>query len=610
MTKLITSTTAKDASHYNKALPMADGNGYFVEIADDGINSVYELTSLVTPYGTAPTTAKYLSAVDYPFYVFMNGSFVSAKTKWSSAVSSAMDLVGESAGSDSVVQIVLRRDYDIYNLVDGSVNFNKAYGTIIVDLGGYTVTTVDGYFVDISIANSSATYLGYESRLVVRNGAIYNKRSTLPSIGIGHNGTSSGAKKTLSFTFENVTFKTVNYAVIRDFGHSAKTGMNLNFVFDGCTFDFGVTAKDTTMFHLKSSQKNVVASVKFIGGEIKTDVAANYTLINYGNDDTVVFVKNTDGKYTVLTAPTKNDAPAIAFKNEKGTPLSFSAEGTSGDFTTYVLEEFVYAPKASLTLDSNLKMNVYVPVENTLKFTFDGKSYENLEELKEYIVTLDDGKSYYHMTVSLPAAEAARDIVLAVSVSFLDSSITGSFTMTVPKYAAKLMANGTEVEKTLARDVLAYVKAAYEYFADFNTPEEIARVSALVNSIIGDYVGTPVSEGTVNTVAPVTAVTLNLSSEPTIRFYVSNTNVEFFLGDRKLSVIKGNDGESAYVELNVYAFALCETITYTGGGSYHISDFLKGAEGKDYEAVAKAFVKYTESAKAYRDEWLAKNPEA
>ena len=610
-TKLITTTTAKDASHYNKALPMANGDGYFVEIADDGINSVYELRSLVTPYGTAPTTAKYLSAVDYPFYVFMNGSFVSAATKWSSVVSAAMDLVGESAGSDSVVQIVLRRDYDVYKSVEGSVNFNKAYGTIIVDLGGYTVTTVDGYFVDISISNSSATYLGYESRLVVRNGAIFNKRSTLPSIGIGHSGTSAnGAKKTLSFTFENVTFKTINYAVIRDFGHSAKTGMNLNFVFDDCTFDFGVTAKDTTMFHLKSSQTNVVTNVKFVGGEIKTDVVANYTLINYGTDDKVVFAKDSGGNYTVMTVPTKNAAPTLTFKSDKGTPLSFVAGSTSGNYTIYVLEEFSYAPKASLTLDSNLMMNVYVPVENTLKFTFDGKVYENLSELEGNIVVLDDGKSYYHMTVALPAAEAARDIVLSVSVSFVDTTISGSFTMNVPKYAAKLIANGTEVEKTLARDVLVYVKAAYEYFRDFNTDVEIARVSALVNSIIGDYTSAPVTTGTVNTVAPVTAVTLNLSSEPSIRFYVTNTNVEFFLGERKLNTVKGKDANGSYVELNVYAFALCETITYTGGGSYHISDFLKGAAGKDYEAVVNAFVKYTESAKAYREEWLAKNPEA
>ena len=182
--------------------------------------------------------------------------------------------------------------------------------------------------------------------------------------------------------------------------------------------------------------------------------------------------------------------------------------------------------------------------------------------------------------------------------------------MNVPKYAAKLIANGTEVEKTLARDVLVYVKAAYEYFRDFNTDVEIARVSALVNSIIGDYTSAPVTTGTVNTVAPVTAVTLNLSSEPSIRFYVTNTNVEFFLGERKLNTVKGKDANGSYVELNVYAFALCETITYTGGGSYHISDFLKGAAGKDYEAVVNAFVKYTESAKAYREEWLAKNPEA
>ena len=612
-TKLITSTTAKDNSHYNKAFPMADGDGYFVEMSDDGINSVYVITSLVTPYGTAPTTAKYLSAVDYPFFIFKDGAFVSATETWNDAVEDAVALVGTASDKNSEVQIVLRRDYDILKSVEGSVNFNEAYGVVVADLGGYTVTTVDGYFIDISLKNASATHLGFSSHLIVRNGVLFNIRSTLPSIGFGHSGASSnGQKKTLEFTFEEVTFKTVNYSVLRDWGHSAETGMNLNIVFDECVFDFGITDKDTTMFYFNSSQKNVVTSVKFIGGEIKTDKNERYTLINYGKDDTVVFSKNDSGNYTVLSQPSKNTSPlpALTVQNEKGVPLTLVKDKTSGSYTIYKLEEFTYAPKVSLTLDRNLVMNVYIPVESTQKFTLDGVNYENLAELSESIVVLDDGKSYYHITLELPAAEAARNIVLSVTVAVGGESFGVSFTMTVPKYAAKLITNGTDVEKTLAKDVLCYVKAAYEYFAEFNTSEEIERVVALVDSIIGDYTSVPVSSGETVTVAPVTAVTLNLGEKPTIRFYLTDTSIEFFLGERKLNTVKGEDEYGVYVELNVYAFALSETITYTGGGSYHISDFVKGSAGKDYETLVKAFVKYTESAADYREAYLAANPEA
>ena len=603
-TKLVTSTTAKDASHYNKSLPMANGNGYFVEISDDGVNSVYELTSLVTPYGTASTTAKYLSAVDYPFFVFKNGSFVSAEVNWTNAMKAAKALVDEESQKNDEVQIVLRRDYDIYNSVEGSVTFNSAYGTVVADLGGYTITTVDGYFIDISINNKTSTYLGFASHLVVRNGAILNKRSTLPSIGFGHsNASSNGQKKTLEFTFENVTFKTINYAIMRDWGHSGATGMNLNVTFDDCVFDFGITEKDTVMFYFNTSKKNVVTNVKFIGGEIKTDVAANYTLINYGTDDKVAFVKGEDGQYTILSQPTKNAAPTLAFKNDKGAPLTLVADKTSGNYTIYKLEEYKYSPKVSLTLDTNLIMNVYVPVESTQKFTFDGKVYENLSELAEQIVVLDDGKEYYHVRVALPAAEAARNVVLSATVSVGDISFNGNWTLTVPKYAAKLVDSGSDVEKHLAKDVLAYVQAAYNYFVDFNTEEEIARVNALIDSILamgGDYDGTPVSSGVTNTVAPIIGVTLNLDENPTIRFYVTDTKVSFYANGRKLSTVSGTDENGAYVELNVYAYALAETITYGEGGSYHISDFLKKSAGADHENLVACFIKYVESAADYR----------
>ena len=155
--------------------------------------------------------------------------------------------------------------------------------------------------------------------------------------------------------------------------------------------------------------------------------------------------------------------------------------------------------------------------------------------------------------------------------------------------------------RSLAKDVLAYIKAAYEYFTEHNDKAEIERVAALVDSIIGDYKAVPVSSGTTNTVAPVVSVTLNLAAKPTIRFYVTNTAVEFYANGKKLNTVTGVDATyGAYVELDVYAYALTETITFGEGGSYHISDFLTKSAGETYETLVACFVKYVESANNYR----------
>ena len=225
----------------------------------------------------------------------------------------------------------------------------------------------------------------------------------------------------------------------------------------------------------------------------------------------------------------------------------------------------------------------------------------------KFIKVIIDGKEYYVLSVSLPSASAAQDIKLVVTVNVGDSTAKATFTFSIPKYSAKVLnnADATDVEKTLAKDVLAYVKAAYNYFADFNTEEEIARVNALVDSIIGEYEGMPTSSGAINTVSPVVAVTLNLDEKPTIRFYVTDTSVKFYVNGAKLNTVTGTDSNGDYIELDVYAYALCETITYGEGGSYHISNFLAGAVGTSYETLVKCFVKYVESATAYRESVIA-----
>ena len=273
--------------------------------------------------------------------------------------------------------------------------------------------------------------------------------------------------------------------------------------------------------------------------------------------------------------------------------------------TQEIISNISYTPKMSITLDSQLLMNVYIPKNSLQKFTFDGVLYDDFSLIEDKIVVVD-GIEYYHLSVSMPSAEAARDVKLGVSILADGNAVSKTFTLSIPKYAAKVLSNeaATEVEKTLVKDVIAYVREAYNYFTEFNTPEEIERVNTLIDSLLvigGDYDGTPKSEGTTATVSPVTAVTLNLDAKPSIRFYVTDTTISFFANGEKLNTVSGIDANGTYVELNVYAYALSATITYGDGGSYHISDFLKKSAGDGCENLVACFIKYVESAAAYRN---------
>ena len=118
--------------------------------------------------------------------------------------------------------------------------------------------------------------------------------------------------------------------------------------------------------------------------------------------------------------------------------------------------------------------------------------------------------------------------------------------------------------------------------------------------------GTPTKTGVTTGAAGVTSVTLNLDSTPTIRFYVTDTTLEFYQNGRKLDTVSGKDAKYGdYIELEVSAYVLSETIYFGDGGSYHISTFANGA-GQNEAALVSAFVKYVESAADYRNSVIGK----
>ena len=285
------------------------------------------------------------------------------------------------------------------------------------------------------------------------------------------------------------------------------------------------------------------------------------------------------------------------------------SEEMSAYYETVKNNVISYVPKTSITLGIELSVNVYLPTKNLQKFTLDGISYENLELLNDKKVVLSNGEECYKMTVLLPVSEAGREIKLTAYVSSDEVNASATFTISVPKYSQKAIEKGTDVEKTLIRDVLSYVRAGYVFF------EKDASVISAIDSIIGanyDITSPYTQEGSTNVPSIFKAATFNLDSTPAVRFYLNDgENAEkcsFKIGGASKAFITNSDSNGTFVEISVYAYAMCESIEcyYDGAyvGSYHIASYYDWAvkEG-DAELVTlvERFWKYCQSARDYRN---------
>ena len=573
---------------------------------------------LVTKYGVI--SDKYASATDYPFVIFdekgnclgAHKNFLDTASSYDNAGSVHIAKTylaktnywdGEGYGdSPAEAFIVMRADYTMtteeqYN------NLAQVQGLLTIDLNGYTLTAAtDRTIFPATIkqwsGSGDADYF-HDTEFKFINGEIvtYNQPVVLYSC------TATEYKK-LDITFESVDFKALGSAsdFLVDYNDKSTQKGYPNVTFTDCSFDISESsASEVNLFKLGNAY-------------IKANITVNGCTVNAGDTEMNMFLENASGGAVTFAEGSNGSYLEVEVAGAKiptgafnGGSLTFVKAYEYENTTVYALvptEITTYLPKMSITLYTQLTMNVYVPVANTVAFALDGNSYKDMEALANKVVNVN-GEDYYVVSVKLDSAEAARNVTLNTTISMGGKNSIGTFTFSIPKYTTKVLdnVNASETEKTLAKDVLAYVKAAYNYFADYNTEEEIARVNALVDSIIGaDYTSVPVSSGATNTIAPVTSVTLVLEAKPAIRFYVTDTNVKFYANGKKLNTVSGEDENGAYVEIGVYAYALCETITYGNGGSYHVSSFVEGAVETDYEALVKAFVKYTESAKKYRDE--------
>ena len=580
-----------------------------------------------TTYGDIPV--EYLSVQAYPIAMFKSDkTFVGCYSDFGTATAA---MLNEGEASNYV--ILLRRDA-VQNV---KTSLYKFTGTLTVDLNGFTLEKqTNGYLVDVYYGNNAGSGTDVRGTYVFKNGFI--KKTAGNALFCINYAPEIKRDGEINFFFEDVTLYSTHtgYNVIFqtwENGYSTIKNGNIKVVcnaeFENCTFDYQSSNDNVIMFPLLygSGNRNIF-NITINGGKIIAKSERSMKrFVDMNNDegysDSITFGKDKSGNYTSLVLPMGVSAPAntivnmhdannpIAILTSSGISLTFVKISENDGKYTYALTESIkvgFSPKISITLGNELVMNVYIPTSNLIEFSIEDAIYD-ISAMDASIVTLEDGNAYYRIKISLGSSEAAKNIKLVAKVKADGVNASATYTISIPKYAEKLIAYGNDVDKTLANDTLAYVKAAYEYFGTAHNDEaEIERVVDLINSIIGEnYSSEPTVSGVTKSDEEgiVTSVTLGLDAKPTIRFYVTDTGLKFYAEGRKLETVSGIDEKGTYVELDVYAYVLSVTITYGTGGSYHISDFLSGALGTEHETLVKCFVKYVESAADYRESVIA-----
>lgn len=335
------------------------GNMYFVKHEVNGTAATYYLDNLTTPYGTVPHSKitadpTYLSAIDYPFFVFQNGSFVRVDETYMLAVSHIKDLAKGSASASKSAEIVLRRDYKVQTKVPrvngttaDDVTWNLFYligGTMVFDLNGNSLIRADKPIIDVSSNTDESK--AYKTTLVFKNGNIVISGNQLMGADNDGNLTEAKGKKVWDISFSDVNF---SYAE----GSTAKTmlaatwtsgtgfGSDLYFTLNNCVIDMTNAPAGVTLINASDVRSNGSGCVDYVasinGGKI-IGYDTVPTIFKSNTGDSITFGKY-NGEYLGISLPASASHPTNTFTATGGASISFGKYETNGSYVLYRLGE-------------------------------------------------------------------------------------------------------------------------------------------------------------------------------------------------------------------------------------------------------------------------------
>lgn len=580
---------------------------------------VYTAETIATEYGEIPSS----SAADATFAIFAKKSgsntykFIETGSQLiDEGIDKARQYLKSGSGSyqGGTVVVYLLTDYTSKGTSKGA-GWNAAFqinGTLIVDLGGNKLTSTAPRLVGLEAKDNG---LGYNSttNIEFKNGTLCTSKPIVELF--GGSGQYTG-NKVCNVTFSGITFTpngTISeFTMLKARGSFSSTQKaTFNVTFDTCNLNYASLSK-LTVIDDSCASGSVKTTLNVKGGNVYAQSFDTLKFINgLGGEDSSIFTRGSNNARTEFTVKYTSTAPTVTFN---GGTLELVKVYENASSVTYRLREktfsgFTFTPKMSLTLDEKLVINVYIPAELLVKFSLGGNDYNDLSALSEYETELD-GKLYYLISTPIDAANGMDALTLVATVTKDGVNANAKFTFSIPKYALKVLDNGTDGEKMLTKDILSYIRAAYAYFEPDNT-----KVLADIDAIIGaDYdINNPYApEGSTATPTGFKSATFSLTSTPAIKFYLESGADEngytFKINGRTIPYTVESDNGGKYVTLDVYAYSMCETVDcyYNGAsiGSYSISAYYNWAKTQNNSALltlVERFAKYCKTSAVYRE---------
>lgn len=538
-------------------------SGAMVYARTEGGKDIYVVgeppAAVVTQYGTIP--AEYSNASRYPFVVFKaDGSFYGAYTCLFGSTDTA------NGGDLSIIAM-----HGARYAGDGSVILMRA---------DWTYTDSISY---PNIGNNTGTVT-----LDLGGFTIYDKHTYSGGLFILRSKSSTpNGENTL--VVKNGKILALANPVVSFLQHSATvTDVTLNIDFE--QVDFGYLEGATVKSLLTST--------------------ANPTLDLYWNvsltDCTVDLVTNAPAGAKLLASGGKAGAVTVTASG-----LTFLGSNA--------IDGSAVIPKHSVTLYSDFLYNVYVPaVSGITAIGFGTDEYTDLSALN---IVFIDGAPYYHLEKRVNPFGAYDGIELTVSLTLADgSTATGSWQIGVIPYLEGIVKNDGGVNKTLASDMLAYISAAYGFFAPES--EEAKAVKALVDGLLTDGYNEANKPSTdveaKQQTDGLSSAALMLDYRPAFVFYpevdgegnllYSADSYKFTVGGRTVSAEVEVDGDGkTYLAVRAYAYLMTETVAYTIDGTdisgeFNLKAYLDFAKGESDSLVTlvERLWKYSESAAEYK----------
>ena len=588
-------------------LSMVADFSIFESETTDNTHNVYFLDETVT---VSSYTGLPKSLTGYAFLVF-NGdktAFVGYNT-WYEIWQNIWTL----RKADNLVVLMLR-DYDTDNCAGSSQDVFAAKN-MTIDLNGHTLTRGNKHIFQLYEKGSNATYT---PNITLKNGTICAKKNYGTIMYFNSSASATNISLTFTFTFDEVTFTSTDSYIGRLVAETHATngvnGIGANIVFNGC--DFVVNSGIDTLFTLNETSGKFATEITINGGSITFNKNVPIALLN--SNDSLTFGKY-NGSYTSVAVKNEIDAPDETYLTDEGIECVFVKASEKDGYVNYSLYPKAmvgFKIKTSVTLWSNFVYNIYIPKTNVNGFTINGKTVE-YEEVEI------DGVVYYHVAVNLPAGETLSDIALKVTLISGSTTVDANWNLNVLGYTKAVIAGEfDDTTKTLMKDMLVYASAAHTYFE--NTADVAEKLSEIATILEGYTKGMP--EGSAkkpedNTYF--TDVAVYLGEVPSFRFTLASgytaDDFTFKVGNRNANVIAG-DG---YVEVVMYAYMMLDDVTFTVVNktsgetvtesynlyAYHayVTDENNTASTPNLVNIVEALIKYSASAKAYRDSVTGSN---